>query len=510
MKISKYILIFSPFLFVFLLLFGISLVSKKVEVKVEKGSFSEGVIGIPRFINPVLARPYNHAEQDLTELIFSRLLVHDNEGKIIYKLAHSLEKSENGKEYILTLKKNIYFHNGDHLTADDVVFTLNKIKDPLIKSPLQSKWEGISFKKLDEYRIKFTLIQAYNDFPYNLEVGILPKRLWENVNNDEFTFDKKNINAMGAGPYAIEKIFYDNDRIPKKIKLKKHPFQKKPYISHITIHFFNDVEDLETALKKGKLPRVFALFFNERKNKILKNKIVRSYIDKTIDRKKLVKEVFSSFAYPINRVDGSYEKEEENEKIKIKSQLEKLGWKKVNGIYTKKGEKLQFTISTADIPDLISVAEFIREEGKRNGILFHIESYSFNELKQKIIRQRDYEILLYGYIIKKPSDFYGFWHSSQRDDPGANVSMYANKEVDQILKELRKIGGKEGIEKIKDKIKNDVPASFLYSPAYIYLLPRKIHSGKLSIRTRIDRFNDIENWYIYTRKVWDIFIKNTS
>jgi peptide/nickel transport system substrate-binding protein len=97
------------------------------------GGVSEGIIGSPRFINPVLA--ISDADHDLSILIYSGLLRATPEGDYVPDLAENYTVSQDGLTYTFTLRKNATFHDGIPVTADDVVFTISKTQDPALKSP---------------------------------------------------------------------------------------------------------------------------------------------------------------------------------------------------------------------------------------------------------------------------------------------------------------------------------------------------------------------------------------
>ena len=173
-------------------------------VKASGGDVHEGIIGAPRFINPVLAQ--TQADMDLTRLVFSPILTIDRKGELHYVLADDIETAPDGLSYTLTLKHGVQFEDGVEVTADDVVFTVESIQDSLIKSPLATKWQGVEVEKQDEYTIVFTLARPFSDFPYNLELGVLPQHIWGTVNPQEFIFSTYNTNPIGSGPYHVKKI----------------------------------------------------------------------------------------------------------------------------------------------------------------------------------------------------------------------------------------------------------------------------------------------------------------
>ena len=521
-------------------LFGIFFQWQKKHTSIVKtvgGSFREGIIGSPRFINPVLAQ--SQSDKDMTKLVFASLINRNETSH--FDLAESLDTSPDHKEYTLTLKKNIYFHDGTKITADDVLFTIEKIQNPFIKSPLFNKWEGVHAEKIDNYKVKFTLDKPYSDFEDNLVMGVLPKHLWEKVKDDEFMFNTLNIKPIGSGYYRVKNIHYKKTGVPQYYTLERVP-HSPAYIQEIQIYFYENENELAQAYRDGeieaaygltanqenydlfkddrgitgKLPRIFGLFFNQQKQKILKNKNIRLLINEAINRKQIIENVFHGYAYPIDNPLGNIaieKQKEKEEKIKQYIQsIEKDGWKKdESGIYVneKTKERLKLEIATPNIEELTHIANLIKEELLPYGINITVRVYEESDLHNKIIRPRNYEILLFGYMIEKNTDLYAFWHSSQENDPGLNISLYTNSTVDRELEQLRKEDNAETLEKISNEINKDVPAAFIYSPAYTYLLPKKIKGEKIHIIEKQDRFSQIKDWYIFTRHVWNSFIKKT-
>ncbi len=507
------------------------------KVKTFGGSFSEGIIGSPRFINPVLAQ--SNSDKDLTQLIFGSLLSFNQKGEKNLGLAEYINISDDKKTYTLGLKKDLYFNDGEKITIDDLIFTIEKIQDPIIKSPLQNRWEGVKLEKIDSYTVKFILNQKYSDFIHNLSIGILPKHIWENTKNDEFIFSIFNSSPVGSGNYYIKKVHLKKNGIPSDYLLEKTK-TSNAYIPHIKLFFYENENDLAQAYRNGtidaayglsanqenrdlfkktqsitgKLPRVFGLFFNQNKQTLLKDKNIRSLINSAIQRQSLIDKVFAGYAYPINNPFGNKIQEKQDYQKEINTSIQALEnehWlKNESGIYTKKNDdaevKLSFDLSVPNTSDLITLADEIKKNLQKYGVLVNIRVFDEGNLHQKVIRPRDYEILLFGYMIEKETDLYAFWHSSQKNDPGLNISLYSNSKVDKELEKLRKDKNTADLTLVRDEIAKDVPAVFIYSPAYTYLLPKKIKGENISITERQNRFSQINKWYIYTRSIWNVFI----
>lgn len=562
--------IFSTFALIalFSALFILQSINKSftVEVPVKGGTLNEGIIGYARYINPILN--YTDADRDLSSLIYSGLVKATPEGKIESDLAKSWNISDDGKIYDIILKDNIYFQDNTPVTADDVEFTVLKAQDVTIKSPKEANWDGVTTEVVSPKEIKFTLKTAYAPFLENLTLGILPKHIWKDV--DPMFFDKSsfNENPIGSGPYKIKSVGQNSSGINDYYHLV--PFEKyvsgSPYIANLIIKSFRNEADLVSAYKSGQiqslggistesaiqiinsgnkaettpLPRSFAIFFNQNTAQVFLNKEVRQALSVATDKQAIINTVFNGYAVQLDgpipaQLLNSEEIKGADEGIlnststlntdnigKAKKILTDNGWKlNANGVMEKKTTKgkvvttqqLAFSISTSNTPDLKQTAEILKEQWTAIGAAVDLKIFEPADLNQMVIRPRKYDTLLFGTVTGRDLDLYAFWHSSQRNDPGLNVAMYANPKVDKLLEDARTLSDKQQrIDKynqVADAIQNDIPAIFLYSPEYIYITPNSIKGIDLKqITTAAERFLNINSWYMETEDVWKIFIKN--
>ncbi len=514
----------------------------KVSVPQKGGSITEGVVGTPRFINPVLA--VSNADRALTSIVFSGLMKKDENGNIIPNIASSYEISTDGKTYTFFIKENLSFHNGQKITADDIVFTIDKIKDPAIKSPLRAEWEGITVEAIDELTVEFKLDKPFSPFIEYATVGILPKSLWENINSEEFALTEYNLYAIGSGPYKISEI-NKNAGVPDSFVLEdfKNYALGEPFIKNITIRSFDNEESAAKSFKAGNidlvgilstensdiitkyaekvevttLPRIFSIFVNPSENEILGDQKLLTILSNSINRDEIVKNVLDGFGVPL------YGPLPEDTLAPSKTltpeeaglALDELGWKLgEEGIRSKEINKkkvyLSFDLSTSDAEELSETARMISEMMAQIGVEVKVQPYEIGTLNQDIIRPRNYEMLLFGQVLASETDLYSFWHSSQRNDPGLNVAKYASVRADSLLeqavKETNIESQKELLKQASSVIAKENGAIFLYAPSYIYALNKDI--GNLSINkisSTVDRFANVEDWYVLTEKVWKIF-----
>ena len=113
------------------------------------GTYVEGVVGQPRFINPIYGET-NDVDRTLIDLIYSGLMTYDKDGKIVNDLASSYTVSDDGKTYDFQLKDNVFWQDGKPLTSDDIIFTIETIQNSDYKSPLRANWLGVEAEKTSD------------------------------------------------------------------------------------------------------------------------------------------------------------------------------------------------------------------------------------------------------------------------------------------------------------------------------------------------------------------------
>lgn len=528
-------------------------VSHSSDIPARGGVLKEGITGSPRFVNPVLA--ITRADQDMSALIYSGLLKLSPSGDLVPDIAESVTVSDDALTYNIVLRKDVRFHDGEILNADDILFTISLIQDPTLKSPLRGNFDGVIVEKIDDFEINFVLEEAYAPFAENLTVGILPKHEWVNLTIDQIPFSQHNSRPIGAGPYEIKSLERNESGIIDGYTLTiANTYPDRPMIEDLHILFFPNEGSLAQALIAGEvdsatglsdtlssvrearpdlvsfestLPRTFGVFFNQNKSAALRQKEVRQALNMVIDREELVETVLEGKAEPLSApipsafifADGESvvpDTSSSTDSIKEASELlENNGWKKNDeGIWSKKIDKaetpLTIDIATANLPFLGDTAEHLRARWELLGAQVSVRQFEQTDLTQTVIRTRDYEALLFGTAIGRSLDLYPFWHSSQRNDPGLNVGLYANITADAALTKARTSTSTEArnaaLTEFLAEIKNDVPALFLFTPTLTTLMPENVRFEPIKkIASPPERYSNIENWHIATESVWPMF-----
>ena len=180
--------------------------------------------------------------------------------------------------------------------------------------------------------------------------------------------------------------------------------------------------------------------------------------------------------------------------------------------YPEDGEQddiLELTLVTAATPEYTKVAEIIAGYWQDVGIKVNIRFVDPKDMTREVLKTRDYDVLLYGVIIGSDPDQYPFWHSDQTTYPGLNLSYYVNRSADELLEKIRETDDEQELITLYTDLQNtlleDVPAAFLYTPTYTYVLTEDIKGFAVDrISHPSDRFSNITEWYIGTKKIWKL------
>jgi peptide/nickel transport system substrate-binding protein len=282
------------------------------------GIYREGVVGQPAFINPLYA-VLNDTDRDIVSLLFSGLMKYDQDGNIIPDLAQEYTISDNGKVYEFTLRDNIFWHDHQPLTADDIIFTIKTIQNPACQSPLRASWFNIQTEKLSDKKVRFILSQPYPNFLETATTKIIPQHIWEKTPARSLALATSSLySIIGSGPFQFDRIESSNGQV-KALHLKANSdyyFSGKPYLSRFSFYFFPSTETLIQAAQLGRIdgfvlnpsstfenqrefvlykldiPQYFAVFFNPDQAHLLAQTSIRKALNYGINRQEIIDQIF--------------------------------------------------------------------------------------------------------------------------------------------------------------------------------------------------------------------------
>lgn len=510
------------------------------------GHYSEGLVGVPRLVNPLLAA--TDVDRDLVKLIYAGLLKYDGEGHLVPDLAQAYIVNPEQTSYTFELRPNLYWQDGQPLTTDDVIFTINRLKNPEFGSPFRASFNGVDVKKINDQAVQFVLEKPFAPFLSILTIGLLPEHLWYSIPGFGASLADLNIKPVGSGPYKFKSLTKDTNGNLKTYTLEAYEdYHGGPvYIKEFTFKFYPDfvtaltalenknvdglgylpkeykdqIKKIRVTLNNLQLPQYTALYFNPKNNSLLEDNKLRLALALALDKTRILSESIDNDGQLITgpllpglpghdpELSAPDYQADETKKI-----LEELGWKIAEGqTFRQKSEgdkttELKIKLSTVDQMENVRAANIIKENWEALGIKTELEIVSKDRIKQSIIDPRQYEILLFSQLINVSAGPYAFWHSSQNQNPGLNLTVMANKDVDKYLEEYRQVQTEEAkIESLKNFQKKLIElnfAIFLYNPTYSYPTSpdlRGLESLQF-INLPADRFNTIHSWYLKTQRV---------
>lgn len=502
------------------------------------GSYREAMVGVPRLINPVLAN--SDVDRDMARLIYAGLLRYNAKGELERDLVDEFSVEEGGRAIRFTLRSGLTFHDGETLDAEDVLFTIEAIKNPTWRSQLWRGFQNISAEAIDERTIVVKNNAPTPSFPHLFTVGIIPKHIWQGVDPQIADRAVWNAKPIGAGPYRFKALTKSRDGTISAYTLESFASYHRgsPYIEELVLQFFPDFESGLAALKGHSVdgvsfiperlrtrlpgadlrvlsipfPHLTGLFFQDRRSEFLKENGVRRALALALDRESIAALLYKAvpLTTPFLKDEIGYIENNKPNKADpdaAKKSLEEAGWKRTDEGWTKDGKRLSVTVTTIDEPVHVRVAHTISQTWEAIGIGVKLEAAPKVTFEREVLRPRAYEILLFSLLSGGDADPYAFWHSSQIDDPGFNLSSVRIRASDVLLEAGR--GATDVRSRIRayldfaDTFIKETPGIILYSSPYVFAVRDRVRGINIEkIISPSDRFNDIHRWYVRSRPGW--------
>ena len=510
------------------------------------GAYTEGMVGAPNLVNPILAT--SDVDRDLTKLIFSGLMKQNGENQLVPDLASSYTIDAEQTTYTFELRNDLRWHDDQPITTDDILFTINSIKNSEYKSPFRNSFNGVTVQVINDQTIQFKLAKPFAPFLSILTIGIIPQHLWYPVPAFSANLTDLNTRPIGSGPYQFKSLTRESNGNIKSYVLEAYDdyHLDKAYIEELNFKFYPDFLTAVTALqnknvdgliylpkeykeevKNSKVnlhnlqfPQYTTLFFNPKNNNLLTNNSFRGALALAVDKQRILDEVLYGDGQIIHTpiLPGllGYDSElktEGHDPAKAKEILDSLDWPMpAEGQFRAKTEdeetiELKIKLTTIDQTENVKIASIIQENWQSIGIKTELDIVSKDKIKKDTIETRDYEVLIFGQVVNTSSGPYPFWHSRQNSHPGLNLSVMANKDIDDYLDIIRNAKNEEAalepLKKFQEKLLELNFAIFLYNPTYTYPTADNLKGMEdlKFINLPADRFNNITSWYIKTKRI---------
>ena len=507
------------------------------------GTYAEGVIGRIDTLNPLYAA--TQSERSASNLIFSGLLRYDSRNNLESDLASGWTVSADGKTYTFTLRQDAKWHDGKPVTANDVVYTLDLIKNPQTRSYLYRTWQDIQVKAENKDKLVFTLPAAYAPFPHALTFGILPQHILQSSSPLRLRENSFNRNPVGSGPFTFKSmqiINPDTDRVVLQTERNEQFYGNKAKLDRFQIHTYKDRDalrrgflsreinaaselrssDIDTI--KSQLPTtvvndseihngVYAFYQMDRP--VLQDASVRKALVSATDRTAL-RETVSGYASELNGPLLSEQepgisslKQSGYDQAAAKAALDAAGWVLKGNVREKNGQKLELSMLAPRSGDFPAVAESIAKQWRMVGVDVKVQVVDTGTFEQNILTPRAYDVLIYELSLGADPDVFAYWHSSQASVRGFNLSNYKSVIADDALLSARS-RSEADLRRVKyqgfvQQWINDAPAVALYQPRLHYVTTdntRSIDRSQPVIDT-LNRYHTLEDWTVETSRQFE-------
>ncbi|HUX76158.1 MAG TPA: peptide ABC transporter substrate-binding protein [Anaerolineae bacterium] len=511
------------------------------------GTYVEGIAGYPQYLNPLLSGN-SGVDRDICALMFSGLTRLNERGEVEADLARGWEVTLDGLTYTFYLRSNAYWHDGNPVTADDVVFTIGLLQDDDFPGPPElgaSVWQEVTVEKVDRRTVRFMLSEPYAPFLDQTTVGILPSHLLRGIPVARLAAAQFNLNPVGSGPFQLAEIEVESGLITSMVlEQSSRYYGAQPYLDRIQFRFYPSDQTALSGYEAGEvegiaritipdLPRARALpslnlfsaqmaeyalvFLNLGRPDLtfFQEPEVRQALLYALDRQQIIDEVLEgqavvahsplvpgTWAYKDDIPHYEYAPDRANGLLNNAEWIQRAA---DGGLRRKDGQLLSFTLLTSSEPERMRTAQMLAEQWAAIGITVTVETASPLEVREALER-RDFEAILVHLSTPGDPDPYPFWHQAQIGS-GQNYAGFDHRRISEVIEQARVIANRERRKELYDEFQEtfaqQVPALLLYVPIYTYGIDERIHDPQIGPLTYpSDRFRTISDWWIVPRRVF--------
>lgn len=508
------------------------------------GTYAEASLGPIDTLDPLYAS--SNAELAASRLIFSSLYSYDETGHLKGDLAEDMQVGKGGTLYTIKLRPNARWHDGTLLTAKDVAYTVNLIKNPETRSPLRVNWRDVDVSAIDDTTVQFQLPAVYAAFPNALTFSVLPQHVLANVAPGAMRENNFSRSPVGSGPFSftlLQSAGSENQHKIVHMTAFKDYYNGAPLLSRFEVHAYDSQEAILRALRLGEVSAaadltgvdqnqidthnytvtnksvnsgVYALFNTD--TPILKDKIIRQALELGTDTKAIrdnqsVKVAALDLPFINGQLTGNDIPHPATTNVKKANELLKqAGWELKGGVRQKGDQKLTLTIATTKNAQYEKALETLAGQWRKLGVAVNTNVVNTADpsinFVQNVLQARNYDVLLYELFIGADPDVYAYWHSSQIGMSGYNFSNYSNKSADDALASARSRLEPE-LRNAKYKLfakqwVDDVPAVGLYQSTAEYVSNMHVRSieSNSKLISGYDRYANILDWSVNEKSVY--------
>lgn len=511
------------------------------------GVYTEALVGSLGRLNPLLDWN-NSADRDVDRLLFSGLVKFDERGIPRADLAQAWGVATDGTVYNFTLRANAVWHDGQPVTSDDVIFTIERMKSAgsLVPQDIKDLWGRVTVEKLDDKNLKFTLPEPFVPFMDYLAFGVLPKHLLEDIPPEQMPEAQFNINPVGTGPYKFDHLIVEGGKITGVVlTINEKYYAAAPFIEQVVFRYYATSAEALDAYKQGEalgvsrvsrdelpaaleqpnlsmysspLPQMSFIFFNLKNTDVefLQNANVRRALMLGLNRSTIINSYLGGQAIiadgPILPNSWAYfdgtERFEYNPEDAIKL-LKDEGYTIPAGggdVRAKEGVSLAFTLLHPDDALHTQIAQAIQSQWAKIGVRVDLQAMPYDQLVLNSLASRSYQAALVDINLSRTPDPdpYPFWHQAEAT-AGQNYSQWDNRPASEYLEQARVTADYSLRARLYRNFQaifaKELPALPLYIPVYSYAVDAQVQGVQVApLYDPSDRFATFTQWYLLTRR----------
>ncbi len=521
------------------------------------GVYTEGLIGSFGRLNPVLDY-HNPADREVNRLLFSSMVRHDSRGLPQPEIAESWGISKDGTIYNFSLRTDAIWHDGAPVTSDDVIFTVDMLRDEdsLIPADLREFWSEIEIRRLDDQTMQFILPEPFSPFLDYLTFGILPAHLLGDMTYTELVDSEINLEPIGSGPYRFDQILTENGEITGVIlSAFDDYFLGRPFIDQIVLRYYpdaaaafrayregeilgignvapdilgNTLEDPDLNVFSGRLPQVMMIYFNldDPSVAFFQDAAVRQALLLGLNRQRMIDRLMRGQAiiadgpiFPGNWAyfDGletvAYDPEQ------AIALLKNAGFTiTITGGNIRQNEEgpLAFELLHPDDEFHSRLAETIQGYWEAIGVQVELVALPIGVMIRDHLEPREYQAALIELDMagSPDPDPYPFWHQTQATG-GQNYARWDDRPASELLEQARVTVDIEERARLyrnfQVRFARELPALPLFYPVYTYAVDNQVQGVNIGpLFDTSDRFELITDWFLLARRSVDEALDPTA
>ena len=515
------------------------------------GIYTEALIGSMVRLNPMLDWN-NSADRDINRLIFSGLMRFDSHGLPQPDLAEAWGVSPDGTLYNFSIRPNAVWHDGQPVTSDDVIFTIEMLKGPgsLFPQDIKDMWSQIEVKKFDDKTLQFLLPEPFAPFLDYVTFGVLPKHLLETVPADQLAAADFNLKPIGTGPYKFSQLMTSGGQISGVVLVANEEYYlSKPFIEQVVFRYYPDSASAFDAYQQGEvlgisqitndvllpalaeqtlsvytagLPQLGLVFLNLNNPSVpfLQNENVRHALLLGVNRNIIVSHIMQgqgivadgpilpgSWAYYDQIQHYDYDPDAAMALLKDEGYVIPAGG---GDVRARDGQPLTFVMVHPDDTLHTQIAQAIQSDWALIGVRVELQSVTYDALEKEFLTPRNYQAALADLNTAQTPDPdpYLFWHQSEATG-GQNYSQWDNRTASEFLESARTAADFETRARLYRNFQvvftKDMPSLPLYYPVYSYGVDARVQGVQVAstLYDISDRLALIREWYLVTRRTLD-------